>query len=213
MSNGCDFKSKSRCGCNLIGQTPYIRSETGVLPFMLRLLPFAFLLVPLTEIAVFVIVGQWIGIFPTIALVIITAILGASLLRHQGFGLLAKLQTEMNAGRVPARDLAHGAMIVAAGVLLLTPGFVTDSLGLLLFVPAIRDRVVRFLSARVSIITPQGATPSGGNPFERGAGSRNASRNDGNVIDLDKDEYQDIANKDVPRGPGDNPSGSDRTLH
>jgi UPF0716 protein FxsA len=140
-------------GANLLSDAHMWEEKFGALPLMLRLLPFAFLIVPLTEIAVFVMVGQWIGILPTILLVILTAIIGASLLRHQGFGLLAKLQTEINAGRVPARDLAHGAMMIAAGVLLLTPGFVTDTLGFLLFVPALRERVFKFLSSRISIVT------------------------------------------------------------
>lgn len=122
---------------------------------MLRYLPFLMLIVPLTEIIVFIIVGQWIGVFPTIALVILTAVTGASLLRHQGLGLALKIRSEIEAGRAPGRDLANGAMMLVAGVLLLTPGFVTDTLGFLLFVPQVRDKVFAFLAKRVKFSTPQ----------------------------------------------------------
>jgi UPF0716 protein FxsA len=142
---------------------------------MLRFLPFLMLIVPITEIAVFIVVGQWIGVVPTIALVILTAVLGASLLRHQGLGLAMKLRSEMEAGRVPGRDLAHGAMMLVAGVLLLTPGFVTDTLGFLLFIPQIRARVFEFLAKRVKVVTP----------------NQNNTRTYGSdTIDLDTGDYE-----------------------
>ncbi|MGL4405249.1 MAG: FxsA family protein [Notoacmeibacter sp.] len=124
---------------------------------MLRYIPFLMLIVPLTEIAVFILVGQWIGVLPTIALVILTAIAGASLLRHQGLGLALKIRKEMEAGRAPGRDLANGAMMLIAGVLLLTPGFVTDTLGFLLFIPQVRARVFEFLAKRIQFVSPQSA--------------------------------------------------------
>ena len=142
---------------------------------MLRFLPFIMLIVPITEIAVFVMVGQFIGVLPTIALVILTAVLGATLLRHRGMGLAMKVRGEMEAGRVPGRELANGAMMLVAGVLLLTPGFVTDSLGFLLFVPQVRARVFEFLAKRVKFATP----------------SRGHSRNyDSGTIDLNAGEYE-----------------------
>ena len=116
---------------------------------MSRALPFFMLFVPIMEIAVFIVVGQWIGVLPTIILIILTALLGAALLRHQGVGLALKLRGEMEAGRVPGRELADGAMMLVAGVLLLVPGFVTDTLGLLLFVPQLRARVFDALSKRL----------------------------------------------------------------
>jgi UPF0716 protein FxsA len=144
---------------------------------MLRFLPFLMLIVPITEIAVFVVVGQWIGVMPTIALVILTAITGASLLRHQGLGLAMKIRGEMEAGRVPGRDLANGAMMLVAGVLLLTPGFVTDTLGLLLFIPQVRARVFEFLAKRAKFVGP-----AQGQNYGR-------HRPDG-TIDLGVDEYE-----------------------
>jgi UPF0716 protein FxsA len=150
---------------------------------MLRYLPYLMLIVPITEIAVFIVVGQWIGVLPTVGLVILTAITGASLLRHQGVGLAMKIRNEMEAGRVPGRDLANGAMMLVAGVLLLTPGFVTDTLGILLFIPQIRDRVYAVLAKRVTFVSPSQNYGSG-----RGNGT----------IDLSDDDYQrqDEANPD-----------------
>jgi UPF0716 protein FxsA len=141
---------------------------------MLRFLPFLMLIVPITEIAVFIVVGQFIGILPTIALVILTAVLGAALLRHQGMGLAMKVRNEMEAGRVPGRDLANGAMMLVAGVLLLTPGFVTDTLGFLLFVPHVRARVFAFLAKRVKFVTP----------------NQSARPYDSDTIDLDAGDYE-----------------------
>jgi UPF0716 protein FxsA len=161
---------------------------------LLRFLPFIMLIVPLMEIAVFILVGQQIGVVPTILLVIATAILGATLLRHQGLALAMKVKGELEAGRAPARDLAHGAMMIAAGVLLLTPGFVTDTLGFLLFVPFIRDRIFAFLADRIKTA----AAMQAGGPFA-GAGAerwhengRPASTREGKVIDLDGDQYSNL---------------------
>ncbi len=169
---------------------------------MLRFLPFLMLMVPLTEIAVFVMVGQWIGILPTIALVILTAVLGASLLRHQGFGLAVKIRAEMEAGRVPGRELANGAMILVAGVLLLTPGFVTDILGFLLFVPGIRNRVFAFLAKRLTF-TATGQAYGSGRPY--------GENQIGSTIDLDRGDYQRKNDENHHSGfadEGDKKSGS-----
>jgi UPF0716 protein FxsA len=143
---------------------------------MLRYLPFFMLIVPVTEIAVFILVGQWIGVLPTIGLVILTAIAGASLLRHQGLGLALKIRREIEAGRAPGRDLANGAMMLVAGVLLLTPGFVTDSLGFLLFIPQVRARVFEFLAKRINVVS-------------RGANSNYAAKSGAGTIDLEADEF------------------------
>ena len=156
---------------------------------MLRFLPFLMLLVPITEITVFIAVGQWIGVIPTIALVILTAILGASLLRHQGMGLAIKVRSEIEAGRVPGRGLANGAMMLVAGALMLTPGFVTDTLGFLLFIPQVRTRVFEFLARRIKFVSP----------------NQNTRPYDSSTVDLGEDEYMredksklDISNPDSP---------------
>ncbi len=119
-----------------------------------RIMPIILLVVPILEIAVFILVGGQIGVGWTILLILLTAILGTILLRQQGFGVLEQIRGDVNAGRVPAAAMAHGVLIIVAGVLLLTPGFVTDALGFLLFVPGFRDWVWRvvapFFFARLS---------------------------------------------------------------
>lgn len=111
------------------------------MPF--RIMPLILLIVPIVEIAVFILVGQQIGVGWTILGILLTAIIGTMLLRSQGFGVLNQIRDDVNAGRVPAAAMAHGVLIVVAGVLLLTPGFVTDALGFLLFVPAFRSWIWR----------------------------------------------------------------------
>lgn len=97
-----------------------------------------FIGVPIIEIATFIQVGDLIGLWPTLAVVVLTAIIGTSLLRHQGLNTLAKAQTNLNAGRLPAEEIFDGLCMLLAGALLLTPGFVTDSVGFLLFFPPFR---------------------------------------------------------------------------
>ena len=113
--------------------------------------PLFILALPLIEIAVFVVVGGKIGVLSTIALVILSGVAGSMLLRIQGFGALNRIRAELDAGRDPGRELAHGAMIMLAGMLLLIPGFVTDIIGLLLFLPPVRDLAWRFLKRRIVV--------------------------------------------------------------
>ncbi|MEO1468964.1 MAG: FxsA family protein [Pseudomonadota bacterium] len=110
----------------------------------------ALLIVPLIEIGLFVEVGGWIGLWPTIATVIFTALIGAALLRSQSMGVLADLQRRVEAGQDPSSTLAHGALILIAGIVLLTPGFFTDAIGFLLLVPPVRSIVIAHVAARVA---------------------------------------------------------------
>lgn len=103
----------------------------------------AFIAVPLIEIAVFIQVGGWIGLWPTLAIVVLTAIAGSGLLRAQGLATARRAREQMDRGTMPARELFDGICLVFAGALLLTPGFVTDIVGLLLFVPPVRDLLRR----------------------------------------------------------------------
>ena len=107
----------------------------------------AFLLVPPIEIGLFVVVGSRIGIWATMGIVLLTAIIGARVVSRQGRGVLARLQAEISSGQFPGKTLAHGAMIIIAGALLLTPGFLTDLIGFSLLSPQIRE-VVRKWAAR-----------------------------------------------------------------
>lgn len=159
-----------------------------------RFLPFVLLLIPLAEISVFILVGQYIGLVPTLALIFLTAILGALLLRIQGFGLLGKLTSEANAGRIPSRELIHGAMIVVAGIFLITPGFITDTVGFLLFVPAFRDLVWSLLKKRVTVFS----SVSGFSGESKSRRQNGPTSQTGPVVDLDDAEFRREGHENSP---------------
>lgn len=110
-----------------------------------------FLLVPLIEIALFIQVGGFIGLWPTLGIVILTAVAGTFLIRSQGSAVLTQLRGSMESLQDPTEPLAHGAMVLFAGALLLTPGFFTDALGLSLMIPGVRGKIFRFIRARVTV--------------------------------------------------------------
>lgn len=133
------------------------------------------LILPLAEIATFILVGREIGVAATLALVLISAICGFALLRVTGVATLLRIRTEMEANRVPARPLAEGAMMALGSILLIVPGFITDLIGLALFLPAIRSGVFRWFSGRVVVrSSPHAAPPRPG---------------EATTIDLDEEDY------------------------
>lgn len=105
-----------------------------------------FIVVPLVELYVIIEVGRAIGVLPTIGLLFVDSVLGAMLLRSQGRAVWRRFNLALNEGRVPARETFDGAMVIVGGTLLLTPGFVTDLVGLLLLLPPTRAVIRRFLS-------------------------------------------------------------------
>lgn len=111
-----------------------------------------FVLLPLIEIALFVLVGGWLGLWPTLGLVVLAAVGGMALVRNQGFAALRDVQRAAQGMGDPARPLAHGALIVLAGVLLMLPGFFTDLLALPLLVPPLRDAILRQMARRVVVV-------------------------------------------------------------
>ncbi len=117
-----------------------------------------FLSVPLIEIALFIQVGGAIGLFPTLGIVVLTAIIGTYLVRREGARALADLRRSMAELGDPSAPLAHGAMILFAGALLLTPGFFTDAVGFALLVPKVRVAVMKYVKARVKVQTFQYGT-------------------------------------------------------
>ena len=110
---------------------------------MFRILFLFFVIVPIIEITVLMHVGEWLGAWPTIAIVIFTAWLGAKYVRQQGIATLQSVQTKMAQGEMPSDEIITGVMLLIAGVLLVTPGFVTDIFGLSLLVPAIRQVLIK----------------------------------------------------------------------
>jgi UPF0716 protein FxsA len=110
----------------------------------------AFIILPLLEIAMFIQVGGLIGLWPTLALVLITAFAGTVLLRVQGFAVLQRARASLARNEMPVTEVFDGFCLVIAGGLLILPGFVTDTLGLLLFVPPVRVALRRLIFQRMS---------------------------------------------------------------
>lgn len=104
-----------------------------------------FLIVPFIEIYLLLQVGGLIGAFPTIFMVVFTAVLGAWLLRRQGFATWQRLQANLQQGQIPAYEMIEGPILLVGGALLLTPGFFTDLLGFICLIPACRQRIARYL--------------------------------------------------------------------
>ncbi len=170
----------------------------------------AFIAVPLIEIALFIEVGGAIGTFPTVAIVIGTAILGAWLLRQQGFQTARTAQARMQAGEMPVDQAIDGLFLVFAGALLLTPGFMTDAIGFSLFLPQVRGFLRRRMgkwvreNASVHVYREGGGDPFGGRGPDprRGPQGPRPGGSDGRgprgprTIDGSADEIDDI-----PDGP------------
>ncbi|MEM9797624.1 MAG: FxsA family protein [Pseudomonadota bacterium] len=144
-----------------------------------------FVIVPILEIALFIQVGGWLGLWPTLAIVILTAALGTVLVRRQGLAELRRLQSSLDRLSDPTRSLAHGAMILASGLLLLTPGFFTDGVGFALLVPGVRDAIMRYVRARVDV---QG--------FRVGGAATRPAEQDAPI----EGEYVEMPQRDGPSG-------------
>lgn len=151
-----------------------------------------FILVPIIEIALFIQVGGWIGLWPTLALVVAMAFLGSWLLRTQGLMAMADVQQSFRDMRNPSGPMAHAGLIMFAGLLMLTPGFFTDLLGLSLLIRPVRNLVIAQLSSRFRVSTV------GFGPAQH---SDDPIRSAGDVI-IDG-EYSEIP----PRREGIGPSG------
>ena len=142
-----------------------------------------FIGLPLIEIMVFITVGDLVGGGWTLGLVILTAVVGTALIRAQGFALLARIRTQLGAGVIPARDIFRAFCLLIAGVLILTPGFVTDAVGLCLFLPTIQD-VIRGALGRMG----RGFAAKGQNDFRgfaQGEPRAPKTQDNGTIIDAD----------------------------
>ena len=111
---------------------------------------FLFIFLPMVELYLLIMLGSRIGAMPTIGLIVLTGIIGATLARQQGLSVLSKIQREMASGKPPTQELVEGALIVVGGIVLLTPGIVTDIFGFSLLVPPVRKIVCRSLTRAFS---------------------------------------------------------------
>ena len=122
---------------------------------MLWKLFLAFTLIPVSEIYILITIGGQIGILPSIALVILTGIVGASLARSQGLQTLGRIRDSFQQGLVPGEALLNALLIAIAGIVLLTPGFLTDAAGLFLLIPATRTLCREWLKRRMESVYAQ----------------------------------------------------------
>ena len=168
-----------------------------------------FVAIPIIEIAVFIQAGELIGLWPTIGVVILTAIIGTSLMRAQGLQTLAKAQSQMDQGEMPIGAMFDGICILIAGVLLLTPGFVTDTMGFLLLVPPLRQlvgaKVIMKLVQSGNIRTNFGGGRRYGGPDAQQSHRPNGRPGSGPIIDGD---FEDISPDDHPNQGNSNAASS-----
>ncbi|MFY0659658.1 MAG: FxsA family protein [Shimia sp.] len=171
----------------------------------------AFVAIPMIEIALFISVGGAIGLWPTLAIVLLTAILGTHLVRSQGLAAIGNVQKSFNELNDPTEPLAHGAMILIAGVLLLTPGFFTDAVGFALLTPAFRKIMFNFARSRVRVQSfTMGSQQSA--TFHSGQANRSHHPAETDVIDGEFSEVDPAQNGtsqqlDSAKKPTHKPSG------
>nr|WP_275664050.1 FxsA family protein [Vibrio harveyi] len=181
---------------SLVGFCHYTEFNKGGHVFPILLL--AFIFVPIIEIGLFIQVGGFLGLWPTIALVLITAFVGASLVRSQGIQTLMSVQGRLEQGELPAQQIFEGVMLAVAGVLLLTPGFMTDALGMLVLLPAPRAAIAKYLMSKMVVKTVncggfQGGFSSQG-PFEQDPFRRdpfNSQSDNGNTFEGEYERKDD----------------------
>ncbi|MDP1850289.1 MAG: FxsA family protein [Solirubrobacteraceae bacterium] len=147
---------------------------------MALLLVFLFIVVPIVELYVIIQIGQAIGVLPTIALLILDSVLGAALMRSQGRAVWRRFNGAIAEGRVPGREVMDGALVIFGGALLLTPGFLSDILGLILLLPptraVVRAVLLRRFAGRVVAGAATGAQARMGRMFTFEAGGPGAGR-------------------------------------
>lgn len=162
-----------------------------------------FIGVPIAEIAVFIQAGDWLGLWPTLGLVILTAVVGTGLLRLQGLQTLARARESLDRGEMPVGEVFTGLCLLVAGALLLTPGFLTDTVGFLLFIPAIQRTiggwVLRKLAQRGDIFVNGRRVGDPGDGPPTGPG-----RPDGVIIDGDYAEVEEEESEPPARQANDN---------
>jgi UPF0716 protein FxsA len=118
---------------------------------MFRVLFVLFIIIPIIEISVLMQVGELLGMWPTIGIVILSAWIGAKYVRQQGLATLQSVQAKMAQGEMPSSEIVTGLMLLVAGVLLVTPGFVTDIFGLSLLVPSVRAVIAAYAQKHINV--------------------------------------------------------------
>ena len=155
---------------------------------MARLIALSFLILPLVEIALFVVVGRAIGVLPTLALVILAAVIGALLLRQQGLQAITRLRNNVNAGTIPGRTMFDAMLIGLAAILLILPGVLSDIAALVLLVPPVRGWLFTALAGRVTVVE---TTTTYRRYYPSGGGSTTDQQSEIKAIDLKDEDWRD----------------------
>ena len=137
-----------------------------------------FILIPLLEIWLFILLGGFIGVYLTLFVILLTAILGTFLVKTQGINVLKEIQSKFDELENPTEPIVHGAMILFAGALLLTPGFFTDTVGFLLLLPKVRRAAFFWLKSRVNLVKHSS--------FEMSSGDKNK------FSDIEVTDYKEV---------------------
>lgn len=166
----------------------------------MRFLFLLFVVLPIIEITLLLKVGQAIGAWYTVGLVLLSAFIGVNMLRHQGLATLSRAQQRLDRQELPGQEMVEGIVLAVGGALLVTPGFVTDVIGFSCLIPPLRQAFARLLMSRFTVIVASRTQSSmGGFPPDGADAHRQPGRNrdviEGEIVDRDKDK-RDSTDKD-----------------
>ncbi|MEH6456481.1 MAG: FxsA family protein [Cocleimonas sp.] len=166
-----------------------------------------FLVIPIIEIFFLIKVGEVIGAFPTIILVVLTAVIGAGLLRQQGLSTLARFQKNLSTGKIPAQEMVEGILLAVGGALLMTPGFVTDTMGFLCLLPFSRKfiaaKVIKRSSAKFTAGMSGGSAGGFTGGFGGGAGGFHHDANNSSDNNVVEGEFTEVEEDPIVISPSD----------
>lgn len=164
---------------------------------------FLFIVMPIVEMTILIKVGTMIGALNTVGLVLLTAVIGAALLRQQGLSTLLKANQRLNSGELPAQEVAEGLILAVGGALLLTPGFVTDTIGFLCLIPGSRHWLAGQAMKRMVVAGQSGSFSfrAGSGPFGPGQGPKGPGQDPfrSDRDDIIEGEYRDETERDHER--------------
>jgi len=167
-----------------------------------RLLLFLFTVVPLVELYLLLWLGRLMGFWPTVALVLATGIIGASLAKHEGLRVLGNWQRDMAEGRVPKDGALDGLLVFVGGIFLITPGVLTDAFGLAMLIPPIRHLFARFIQSRIEKGVQTGRvrvqTFQGGRSVQWGGFGEDVVDVDGHEVPIDRPALPDQKTQPSP---------------
>ena len=152
----------------------------------MRVIFLLFIIVPIIEITLLINVGQLIGAWYTVGLVLLSAFIGVNMLRIQSLGTLMRARERMDQGEIPGQEMGEGIVLAVGGALLVTPGFVTDVVGFCCLIPFTRQALVRFLSQRLTVVTSMRTSSTQSHhapPFRDTPRSSDSTSASGDIID------------------------------